>query len=80
MCYVFSELVNTGLLAVRTASSYWFSVPSVGMFMKTYLKGRKAVMASVRKAKYSEILLPVSKLINCKKKLITISEHYGTAI
>lgn len=52
-----SELVNTGLLAVRSASSYWFSVPSVGQFIRTYLKGRKAVLGSVRKSKYSEILL-----------------------
>lgn len=71
-----SELVNAGLLAVRTASGYWFSVPSVGPFMKSYLKGRKAVLASVRKAKYSEILLSELEKRPLEKSLKLGMQYY----
>lgn len=71
-----SELVNTGLLAVRTVNSYWFSVPSVGPFMKSYLKGRKAVLMSVRKAKYSEILLPELEKRPLEKSLKLGMQYY----
>ncbi|XP_075224177.1 winged helix repair factor 1-like isoform X2 [Lycorma delicatula] len=52
-----SEFINAGLLTVKSELSYWFSIPSVGEFVKTFIKGRKAVMRTIRKCKYSEILI-----------------------
>ncbi|KAK7788760.1 hypothetical protein R5R35_013292 [Gryllus longicercus] len=51
-----SELMNCGLLAARSITSFWFSFPNAGEFMKTYLRGRKSVIRTIRKCKFSEIL------------------------
>lgn len=50
------DLVSAGLLAMRSATSYWFSFPNAGEFMKIYLKGRKAVINTIKKSKFREIL------------------------
>lgn len=51
-----SDLVSAGLLTLRSAASFWFSFPNAGEFMRTYLKGRKSVLRTIRKCKFSEIL------------------------
>lgn len=49
-------LFSCGMLTLRSTSSFWFSFPNAGEFMKTYLKGRKAVLTTIKKSKFSEIL------------------------
>lgn len=51
-----SDLVRAGLLTLRSTASFWFSFPNAGEFMRTYLKGRKSVLRTIRKCKFSEIL------------------------
>jgi len=51
-----SDLVSAGLLTLRSAASFWLSFPNAGEFMKTYLKGRKSVLRTIRKCKFSETL------------------------
>ncbi|XP_049778456.1 serine/threonine-protein kinase 19-like isoform X1 [Schistocerca cancellata] len=65
-------LFGCGLLTLRSASSFWFSFPNAGDFMKTYLKGRKAVLATIKRSKFSEILQPELEQRKLKK-----SEKFG---
>lgn len=51
-----TQLFRANLLTVRDVGSWWISIPGAGNFMKHYLKGRKAVLNTIRKAKYSEML------------------------
>ncbi|XP_066472627.1 inactive serine/threonine-protein kinase 19 isoform X3 [Tiliqua scincoides] len=52
-----TELVNAGVLTVRDAGSWWLAVPGAGRFVKCFIKGRKAVLNMIEKAKYKEVLL-----------------------
>uniref|UniRef100_A0A8C0JEW3 Serine/threonine kinase 19 n=1 Tax=Chelonoidis abingdonii TaxID=106734 RepID=A0A8C0JEW3_CHEAB len=52
-----TQLVNAGVLTVRDAGSWWLAVPAAGRFVKCFIKGRKAVLGMIQKAKYKEILL-----------------------
>ncbi|XP_039538448.1 serine/threonine-protein kinase 19-like isoform X1 [Pimephales promelas] len=51
-----TQLVKSGVLTVRDAGSWWLSIPNSGKFIKYFIKGRKAVLAMVKKSKYGEIL------------------------
>jgi len=53
-------LVQDRLLTVRTPSTYWFCFPGAGEFMKSYIKGRQAIMSVIKKSKYQQILQNVS--------------------
>nr|CAD7587454.1 unnamed protein product [Timema genevievae] len=53
-----SDLVGCGLLTLRSAASYWLSFPNSGEFLRTYFKGRKSVLRTIKKSKFSEILQP----------------------
>ena len=53
------ELVRECLLTVKSANSYWFCFPGAGEFMKCYIRGRNAVLSTIRKSKYQQILRPV---------------------
>ncbi|XP_067325604.1 inactive serine/threonine-protein kinase 19-like [Anolis sagrei] len=52
-----TQLVNAGVLTVRDAGSWWLTVPRAGHFVKYSIKGRKAVLGMIQKAKYKEVLL-----------------------
>ncbi|XP_060259231.1 inactive serine/threonine-protein kinase 19 isoform X3 [Ovis aries] len=52
-----TQLVKAGVLTVRDAGSWWLAVPGAGRFIKYFVKGRRAVLSMVRKAKYRELLL-----------------------
>ncbi|KAH0630500.1 hypothetical protein JD844_013566 [Phrynosoma platyrhinos] len=52
-----TQLVNAGVLTVRDAGSWWLAVPGAGRFIKYFIKGRKAVLGMIQKAKYKEVLL-----------------------
>uniref|UniRef100_A0A2K6F9V4 Serine/threonine kinase 19 n=1 Tax=Propithecus coquereli TaxID=379532 RepID=A0A2K6F9V4_PROCO len=52
-----THLVNAGVFNVRDAGSWWLAVPGAGRFIKYFVKGRRAVLGMVRKAKYRELLL-----------------------
>ncbi|XP_060615513.2 inactive serine/threonine-protein kinase 19 isoform X2 [Anolis sagrei] len=52
-----TQLVNAGVLTVRDAGSWWLAVPRAGRFVKYFIKGRKAVLGMIQKAKYKEVLL-----------------------
>ncbi|XP_077980375.1 winged helix repair factor 1-like [Glandiceps talaboti] len=49
-------LVNASVLTVRDIGSWWLAIPGAGIFMKTFVKGRQALLRAIRKAKYQEIL------------------------
>ncbi|GAB6029281.1 Serine/threonine-protein kinase 19 [Chamberlinius hualienensis] len=51
-----TELMRIGMLTVRDVGSWWLAIPAAGQFMKYYLKGRKAILTTIKKSKYSEIL------------------------
>uniref|UniRef100_A0A8C8SWV6 Serine/threonine kinase 19 n=1 Tax=Pelusios castaneus TaxID=367368 RepID=A0A8C8SWV6_9SAUR len=52
-----TQLVNAGVLTVRDAGSWWLAVPGAGRFIKCFIKGRKAMLGLIQKAKYKEVLL-----------------------
>lgn len=49
--------VRGGLLTVRDDTSFWFSLPSVGYFLKVRSKGSDELVGILRRAPYSEMLL-----------------------
>lgn len=51
--------MKVGLLTVRDIGSWWLAIPRAGEFMKSYIRGRKAVLMMIKKSKYSEILQQV---------------------
>lgn len=53
------DLVQECLLTVKSANSYWFCFPGAGEFMKCYIRGRNAVLSTIRKSKYKQISRPV---------------------
>ncbi|XP_067416364.1 inactive serine/threonine-protein kinase 19 [Emydura macquarii macquarii] len=52
-----TQLVNAGVLTVRDAGSWWLAVPGAGRYVKCFIKGRKAVLGMIQKARYKEVLL-----------------------
>lgn len=51
-----TQLVKACVLTVRDIGSYWLSIPNAGMFMKSFIRGRKALITMITKSKYKEIL------------------------
>ncbi|KAK3705180.1 hypothetical protein QZH41_013979, partial [Actinostola sp. cb2023] len=49
--------IKIGVLAVRDVGTWWLSIPGVGVFMKNFTKGRKALIRMLKNRKYKEILL-----------------------
>jgi len=60
-------LVQECLLTVRTPSTYWFCFPGAGEFMRSYRKGRQAILSAIRKSKYQQILQNDLEARNMKK-------------
>ena len=56
----FRHLVKAGVLNVRDVGSWWIAIPGAGLFMKSFIRGRKASLTMIRKCKYKEILKRVS--------------------
>ena len=56
------RLVNAGYLGIHDHGSYCLSLPGAGEFTTTLEKGRKVILASIRKAKFGEILQQVRYL------------------
>lgn len=52
-----TELVNAGLLTLRNAGCWWFSIPGAGQFVKVFHKGRQAALRMIRMMQFKEILL-----------------------
>ncbi|KAM4640673.1 inactive serine/threonine-protein kinase 19 [Discoglossus pictus] len=52
-----TQLVRSGLLTVRDAGSWWLAVPGAGRFFTHFIKGRKALLSQIRRARYKEVLL-----------------------
>ncbi|XP_064622255.1 inactive serine/threonine-protein kinase 19-like [Lineus longissimus] len=50
------QLIKCGVLNTRDVGSWWLSIPDLGIFIKSFLRGRKAVITMIRKSKYREIL------------------------
>ncbi|PVD39342.1 hypothetical protein C0Q70_01972 [Pomacea canaliculata] len=51
-----TQLVQVSLLTVRDVGSWWLSIPNTGIFMKSYIRGRKSLLTMIKKCKYREIL------------------------
>ncbi|KAJ8318464.1 hypothetical protein KUTeg_003555 [Tegillarca granosa] len=54
-----TQLVKASVLTVRDIGSWWIAVPNAGMYVKSFQRGRKAVLTMIRKCKYKEILRKV---------------------
>ncbi|CAD5122606.1 DgyrCDS11018 [Dimorphilus gyrociliatus] len=53
-----TALISAGLLTVRDVGCYWLSIPSVSLYSKSLMRGRKACLTMIKKCKYKEILQP----------------------
>ncbi|XP_062591297.1 inactive serine/threonine-protein kinase 19-like [Saccostrea cucullata] len=51
-----TQLVKASVLTVRDVGNWWIALPNAGVFMKCFLRGRKAILTMIRKCKYREIL------------------------
>ncbi|XP_048758277.1 serine/threonine-protein kinase 19-like [Ostrea edulis] len=51
-----TQLVKASVLTVRGVGNWWIALPNAGIFMKCFLRGRKAMLTMIRKCKYREIL------------------------
>ncbi|XP_013415910.1 serine/threonine-protein kinase 19 [Lingula anatina] len=51
-----TQLVKASVLTVRDIGSWWVSIPDAGLFMKSFTRGRKAVLMMITKSKYKETL------------------------
>ncbi|XP_074427614.1 winged helix repair factor 1, partial [Larus michahellis] len=52
-----TQLVAAGVLTVRDAGSWWLAVPGVGRFVRAFLRGRRVLLARVRRARHREVAL-----------------------
>lgn len=57
---IYRQLVKASVLTVRDVGNWWVALPNAGIFMKCFLRGRKAIVTMIRKCKYREILQTVS--------------------
>ena len=60
--FCYSQLVKASVLTVRDVGSWWLAIPCAGIYMKSFIRGRKAMLTMIRKCKYKEILQKVSGL------------------
>lgn len=51
-----TNLVKASLLTVRDVGTWWLSFPNAGMFVKSFVGGRKYILGMIRKTKHKEIL------------------------
>lgn len=63
--FCYRQLLKATVLTNRTVGSWWLAVPNTGMFMKSLLRGRKAILTMIKKSKYKEILKNVSFMFAC---------------
>ncbi|XP_062454533.1 LOW QUALITY PROTEIN: inactive serine/threonine-protein kinase 19 [Rhea pennata] len=52
-----TQLVAAGVLTVRDAGSWWLAVPGAGRFVKAFVRGRRALLAAIRRSRYKEVAL-----------------------
>lgn len=54
-----SLLINAGLLTrqLDDSNSYWFSIPNIGLLLKSLSQGRKELQSFLNRRKYKEMLL-----------------------
>ncbi|XP_067172992.1 inactive serine/threonine-protein kinase 19-like [Apteryx mantelli] len=52
-----TQLVAAGVLTVRDAGSWWLAVPGAGRFIKAFVRGRRALLAVIRRSRYKEVAL-----------------------
>lgn len=50
-----STLVQSGLLALKSATHFWFSIPGFGKFRRQLLESRKSLLDLVRRQSYKEM-------------------------
>ncbi|NXN98857.1 STK19 kinase, partial [Rhinopomastus cyanomelas] len=51
-----TQLVAAGVLTVRDAGSWWLALPGIGRFIRALLRGRRALLAVVRRSRNHEVL------------------------
>lgn len=50
------ELVKAGVLTIRDVGSWWVAVPGAGLFVKSFLAGRKYLLNAIKKSKMQQVL------------------------
>ncbi|CAB3374716.1 Hypothetical predicted protein [Cloeon dipterum] len=50
------ELMHFGYLVLKDAKTYSLSFPNAGNFIRAFTKGRKTVLALIKKGKYNQVL------------------------
>ena len=58
------------MLTVRDVGSWWLAIPNAGIFIKNFVRGRKATLMMIKKSKYREVLQRVC--IMCIKCLLIL--------
>ncbi|XP_068106432.1 inactive serine/threonine-protein kinase 19 [Hyperolius riggenbachi] len=71
-----TQLVRSGLLTVRDAGSWWLAVPGSGKFISHFIKGRKALLSQINKARYKEVLLTDLSTRKCPPTLRLGMEYH----
>ncbi|XP_041364570.1 serine/threonine-protein kinase 19-like [Gigantopelta aegis] len=51
-----TQLVRASVLTVRDVGSWWLAIPNAGIFIKNFVRGRKAMLMMIKKSKYREVL------------------------
>lgn len=49
-------IVNHGVLVMRDVGSWWFAIPGVSTFIKSFTKGRNLLLQAIKRSKFREAL------------------------
>lgn len=58
VCLIFRLLVHIGMITIRDAHTFWFSIPNMGTFIRQVTEGRKKILQILKRKRYKEIMLP----------------------
>lgn len=85
-----THLVSLGLLTPKRSQhdvkqayarpSYWFSVPQMGVFVKSLVSGRKELLGFIKRARYKEILRSNLNLKQLRSTKLGIDFHVRDAV
>lgn len=54
--------MKAGVLTIRDVGSWWLAVPGAGLFVKSFLAGRKYLLNAIKKSKMQQVLQQVVAL------------------
>ncbi|KAL5473964.1 hypothetical protein EMCRGX_G028533 [Ephydatia muelleri] len=51
-----TAVVNHGVLVMRDVGSWWFAIPGISAFVKSFTKGRTLLLQAIKRSKFREVL------------------------